>query len=141
MLTAANPAIPVALAGGGMNFPLMVTPASPIHDHGGQHCWMLVLDGSLEVEDYVRVDAGDVPGHAEVSAAGSRTLRTGSVDLRSGRFDLHRVSAAEGPAVSLHLYAGPLNEYLVYDENARRCQSTRGTYDAVLSVFTEPLLT
>jgi ABC-type nitrate/sulfonate/bicarbonate transport system substrate-binding protein len=32
MLAAANPAIPIALAGGGMNFPLMVPPDSPIHD-------------------------------------------------------------------------------------------------------------
>ncbi len=32
MLTAANPAIPIALAGGGMNFPLMLPPESPIHD-------------------------------------------------------------------------------------------------------------
>lgn len=31
-LASANPAIPIALAGGGMNFPLMVTPNSPIHD-------------------------------------------------------------------------------------------------------------
>ena len=31
MLATANPAIPVALAGGGVNFPLMVNPGSPIH--------------------------------------------------------------------------------------------------------------
>ena len=35
MLTTANPAIPVALAGGGMNFPLMVPPDSTIHDLTG----------------------------------------------------------------------------------------------------------
>lgn len=115
--------------------------ASPIHDHGDQHCWMVVLDGSLDVDDYARVDAGDVPGRAQVRATGSRRLGKGLVDLRSGRFDLHRVSAAEGPAISLHLYAGPLNEYLVYDETAQSCQSARGIYDAVLSVFSEPLLT
>ena len=32
MLTGADPAIPIALAGGGMNFPLMLPPESPIHD-------------------------------------------------------------------------------------------------------------
>jgi ABC-type nitrate/sulfonate/bicarbonate transport system substrate-binding protein len=31
-LASANPAIPIALAGGGMNFPLMVRPNAPIHD-------------------------------------------------------------------------------------------------------------
>jgi cysteine dioxygenase len=113
---------------------------SPIHDHGDQHCWMYVLDGRLEVDDYLRVDSADVPGHARVRPTGSRTLRKGGVDLRSGRFDLHRVSAGGGPAVSLHIYAGPLREYLVYDELAQRCQPVRGAYDAVLSVYGEPLL-
>lgn len=111
---------------------------SPIHDHGDQHCWMLVLDGTLDVDDYVRADAADVPGHARVRAAGSRKLRKGGMDLRSGRFDLHRVGASDGPAISLHIYAGPLREYLVYDEFAQRCHSARGIYDAVLSVYTEP---
>lgn len=32
MLGNANPPVPIALAGGGVNFPLMVTPESPIHD-------------------------------------------------------------------------------------------------------------
>jgi ABC-type nitrate/sulfonate/bicarbonate transport system substrate-binding protein len=35
MLATAKPAIPIALAGGGMNFPLMVPPDSPIHDLSG----------------------------------------------------------------------------------------------------------
>jgi cysteine dioxygenase len=113
---------------------------SPIHDHGDQHCWMLVLEGSLEVDDYIRLDAGDVPGRANVRATGSRQLRKGSLDLRSGRFDLHRVAASQGPAISLHVYAGPLHEYLVYDEPSQRCSKARGIYDAVLSVYSEPLV-
>ncbi len=107
--------------------------ASAIHDHGGQHCWMLVLDGTLDVDDYVRLDAGEVPGVAEVKWRDSRRLRSGDMDLRSGRFDLHRVSApAKGKAVSLHLYAGPLQEFLVYDPPARRCDRAYGTYDAIV---------
>lgn len=30
--------------------------ASPIHDHGGQRCWMAVLTGQLMVDDYARLD-------------------------------------------------------------------------------------
>ena len=112
---------------------------SPIHDHGDQHCWMVVLDGRLEVEDYARLDPGDVPGYAHVEGRGSSLLEPGEMDLRSGRFDLHRVAAtADAPAVSLHLYAGPLRSYVTYDELSRRCERASGTYDAVLSVYTEP---
>jgi hypothetical protein len=41
--------------------------------------------------------------------------------------------------VSLHLYAAPLRQYLIYDEAARRCTAARGTYDEVISIYTEPV--
>lgn len=108
--------------------------ASAIHDHGDQYCWMLVLDGHLEVDDYARLDPGDVPGYAHIERRRSRVIDPGGIDLRSGRFDLHRVRAADGSAaVSLHVYSGPLREFLIYDARARRCESAQGTYDEVLS--------
>jgi predicted metal-dependent enzyme (double-stranded beta helix superfamily) len=111
--------------------------ASLIHDHGGMHCWMLVLDGELDVDDYVRLDRGEVAGYAHVEARDSRRLGPGETDVRSKRFDLHRVTAAPGAtAVSLHVYSGPLRRFLVYDEAARRCDPVTGTYDEVLSVYT-----
>jgi predicted metal-dependent enzyme (double-stranded beta helix superfamily) len=114
--------------------------ASAIHDHGDQHCWMIVLDGLLEVDDYVRLDHADRPGYAHVQAQDSRRLETGEMDSRSGRFDLHRVAARAGsPAVSLHLYAAPLRRFLVYDERARRCETAHGTYDEVLMFRNEAI--
>jgi len=109
---------------------------SPIHDHGDQHCWMVVLAGQLQVDDYVRLDPGNVRGYAHVEAQGSRILAPGGLDARAGRFDLHRVSTLRGaPAVSLHVYSAPLREYLIYDEPARRCEGAFGTYDEVLSPY------
>jgi Cysteine dioxygenase type I len=108
---------------------------SAIHDHGGQRCWMTVLEGCLEVEDYVRLDSGEVPGYARVEPRESRMLQGGEIDTRSGRFDLHRVGASlEAPAVSLHVYRGPLQRFLIYDELSRRCETAIGTYDDILSL-------
>jgi cysteine dioxygenase len=60
-------------------------------------------------------------------------MNGGDLDLRSGRFDIHRVSAPSGvPALSLHIYAAPLKEFVVYDVSTQRCQTARGTYDEVL---------
>ncbi len=100
---------------------------------------MFVLEGRLEVEDYLRVDAGDVPGYAQVEQSDARVLEPGGMDLRSGRFDLHRVAAAgnEG-AVSLHIYAGPLRQFLIYHEFARRCETVFGAYDDMLPAYPEP---
>ena len=106
--------------------------ASAIHDHGEQHCWMYVLEGCLDVDDYVRLDPGDVPGYAQVERQGSRRLEAGEFDVRSGRYDLHRVAAGGSPALSLHVYAGPLRQFLVYDESSRRCETSYGRYDEVL---------
>lgn len=107
--------------------------ASPLHDHGGQHCWMQVLEGRLIVDDYLRTDAGERPGFARVEARGSRLMNAGDLDLRSGRFDLHRVSAPSSTgALSLHIYAGPLKEFSIFDESTQRCQTVQGTYDEVL---------
>src|SRR5689334_15229087 len=86
---------------------------SPIHDHADQHCWMLVLSGRLQIDDYLCLDTGDVPGYALIRAAGSSVLEQGGLDLRAGRFSLHRVAATDdSPAVTLHIYSGPIREYL-----------------------------
>ena len=105
---------------------------SALHDHGGQHCWMAVLRGHLQVDDYARLDDGSVPGEAQVEARGSRLLGPRDLDLRSGPFDLHRVSAGSDSAISLHVYAAPLRSYLVYDEISSRCRRAVSTYDDTL---------
>jgi hypothetical protein len=101
---------------------------------------MLVLEGCLAVDDYVRLDDGETPGYAHVEQLGSQMLEPGGIDLRSGRFDLHRVTAmSEGRAVSLHVYSGPLRKFLVYDEAAHRCQTAGAVYDAILSLDLKPV--
>lgn len=109
---------------------------SPIHDHGGRNCWLTVLGGRLRVDDYERLDPGTTPGRAWLGARGARVLETGGLDLRSGVFDLHRVVALDH-TVSLHVYARPLDAFLVYDERAHRCSPAAGTYDERLSLFAE----
>ncbi len=106
---------------------------SAVHDHGGQHCWLAVLSGELRIDDYRRLDSGDVLGHAVLEAGASRLLAPGELDLRSGRFDIHRVVTGNAPAISLHVYSRPLQSFLIYDEHAQRCKTVYGIYDDVLS--------
>jgi cysteine dioxygenase len=109
--------------------------ASRIHDHGGQLCWFTVLEGALQVDDYVRLDDARTPGHAAIEATGSEILAAGGIDLRSGEFDIHSVRTVRERAVSLHVYARPLDGYYAYDLTGQTCQPVHGRYDATLSLF------
>lgn len=112
--------------------------ASALHDHGGQHCWLIVLEGRLDIDDYVRLDEGELAGRARIDARGTRMLERGGLDLRSGRYDLHRVRATnDAPAVSLHVYSQPLQKFLIYDQAGERCESAFGNYDDVVSADAE----
>ena len=103
-----------------------------IHDHGGQRCWLMVLQGSFRVDDFARVDDGAVEGVALLKAGATQTLAPFDLDVRSGRFDIHRVAAGEARARTLHVYAGPLRNYSVYDLRLQRCRPATSRYDRVL---------
>jgi cysteine dioxygenase len=105
---------------------------SAIHDHGGQHCWFVVLQGGLIVQNYDRVDDCATTGRAVLEWRSWENLASGALDVRNGPYDIHRVASNGERAVSLHVYAKPLNEFLVYEPSLSRCQTARGTYDRVL---------
>ena len=108
--------------------------ASQIHDHGGQHCWLAVIDGTLAVENYDRLDDGTREGRATIAPRTSNVLETGELDLRSAPIDIHRVTeVGKRGAVSLHVYAQPLRHFYVYDEFAQRCDRVSSRYDALLA--------
>lgn len=99
--------------------------ATPIHDHDGQAGWFTVLEGRLSVQEYARAggpaDLRDLPADAETDQVRLHPGRRYAVD--AGRTvaeagapeTIHRVGAAEDRAVSLHVYAGPLDSIVVFD--------------------------
>ncbi|HEY1654311.1 MAG TPA: cysteine dioxygenase family protein [Candidatus Tumulicola sp.] len=89
---------------------------SPIHDHGPSRCWVLMLEGTLDVQNFTCSDPAR-DGPLEIAATQRLTLRSGDVDHRLGPSELHRVGNphATDRAVSLQLYAAPLSTYCVVD--------------------------
>lgn len=95
---------------------------TPIHDHGNQRCWMWVDTGELCFSNYQNAPATnpDGPftlvrqGPCETLAAGSRVY----IDDAKG---IHSIAnASKKPAISLHLYAGPVGKCRIYDECTKR---------------------
>lgn len=88
---------------------------SPVHDHGNSRCWVLMLEGALEVENFEREDDRS-NGLATLGATGRLSLRAGDVDFRGGPTELHRVrNAGDAMAYSLQLYCEPIESYTVVD--------------------------
>lgn len=83
-----------------------VGSASPIHGHGGSQCYMHILSGELIETRYRPYDS--TPVH-------EAKLTGGSVSYIYDEACFHKLSSLTG-AVSLHLYARPLQSMQVFDE-------------------------
>ena len=105
---------------------------SPIHDHGNSHCWVLMLEGSLDVENFERSDDGSNP-IATLRPTGRIALCRGDVDHRCGPQELHRVrNATDEMAYSLQLYSQPIDTYTVVDARAGHSRIVTATCDLEL---------
>ncbi|MGA8535205.1 MAG: cysteine dioxygenase family protein [Candidatus Tumulicola sp.] len=95
---------------------------SPIHDHGTSRCWVLMLEGALDVANFA-CDPADVTSDSVVVVeTGHFALGPGDVDHRLGPTELHRVRnpSATQNAFSLQLYAAPLATYSIVDARSQR---------------------
>jgi cysteine dioxygenase len=107
--------------------------ASAIHDHGGALCWLAIASGSMGVENYLRRDEGTTPGYARIELEGRETLSAGSIDHRQDDVHLHRCTTGDEPAISLHVYAHPIDRFHAFDERAQTYYDVASCYDAVLT--------
>lgn len=87
--------------------------ASPIHDHDGQDCWFVPLAGAFDLHDYAILDERD--RQARLTPLRSRRLRDGDLDRRDQYESVHSVTPATPLALSLHLYARPIDRCRVFD--------------------------
>ncbi|HEV3152256.1 MAG TPA: cysteine dioxygenase family protein [Candidatus Baltobacteraceae bacterium] len=108
--------------------------ATAIHDHGGAFCWLAVAQGSVGVDNYVRRDTGATPGFARIDFEGREVLAESAIDYRQDDVHLHRCFTGNEPAVSLHVYARPIDRFYTFDERAQTCTPADSTYDAMLNV-------
>lgn len=97
---------------------------SPIHDHAGAHCIMRILQGEL-VESLYHGN----PSMGTQMQVRETVLSLGSPDTETtyihDRVGWHRVrnASSDHPALSLHLYAPPIEQCQTYCEEGRRVQS------------------
>ncbi|KFE68560.1 cysteine dioxygenase [Hyalangium minutum] len=111
--------------------------SSPIHDHAEQECWFSIQAGTFLLEDYPLLAGGREPGYALLGKPRpSEAVGPGHVDYRGPLDSIHRVTALQGPAVTLHVYASPVEQCLVFDVRRQRCATRQLCYH---SVFGRPV--
>jgi len=102
---------------------------TPIHDHASQRCWMLVESGELTFKNY-ESPASDSPKLKPLGPA--ETIKSGSQVYIDDEVGMHAITnASPRPAVSVHLYAGPILACKIYNEVSKRLERK------VLSYLTE----
>jgi cysteine dioxygenase len=108
--------------------------ASPVHDHGGAQCFMKVYSGSLRVEEFTILSGGRRQGYAHIAPSGSTVMSRGAIDVRTTTRDLHRVAALREEAISVHVYAKPLDRFLIFNPGHRSCRTVFGRYDSLPAI-------
>lgn len=82
---------------------------TPIHDHAGSACTVKVLSGVATETVY------DVTDSVHPRAVSTRRLAAGAVTASFNR-DAHRITAADGDLVTLHVYAPKLLAMTLYPD-------------------------
>jgi cysteine dioxygenase len=91
---------------------------SAIHDHADSDCAFVLQTGSITCENFrVAYPDGFENAPCDLRRTSTRTLREGEIDMRSGHLSVHRVGACDGRAVTLHVYAKPIECCRQFDED------------------------
>ena len=104
---------------------------TPIHDHGGEECWVKIIEGEFRETIYKVDEAG------ELRTIKSTISRTGDISYMVDFMGCHRLeNLSDARSMSLHLYAKPIRKCNAFDEGSRKFVNRDLVYSTV-SEFVE----
>jgi len=96
---------------------------TPIHGHGGQDCWVYQLDGKV-IERRYQANNG------QLDETNRMELNAGRMTYMHDRMGFHSI---ENPnrtrAMTLHLYASPIDECRIYNPKSKSFERVEMSYD------------
>ena len=95
---------------------------TPIHCHGGEECWVYVMDGKLKEGHFHLEDGQPVLESTEVMSTGEKSFMCDEL----GYHKLHNVS--DGRSMSLHLYMDPIDQCTKFDKSNNIFKAVDLTY-------------
>lgn len=95
-----------------------------IHDHGGEECWVKVIEGEFKETIYKKNEKG------ELTAVKSTISKQNEVTYMKDFMGFHKLeNVSNNRSMSLHLYAKPIRKCNVFDENSKSFVSKDLTYN------------
>lgn len=87
---------------------------TPIHCHGGEECWVFMIDGKIKE---IRVAEDNQGNLVEKSA---EIMEKGGISYMNDSMGYHSLyNLADGRSMSLHLYMNPIDRCRVYCEESQ----------------------
>ncbi len=81
---------------------------SSIHNHGGRDCFMYVIEGSIQENIYQLKQNNLINCQKNIYTQGDNSYMLDSMGM-------HSIKCVSNRAVTLHLYAKPIEEYHIFD--------------------------
>jgi len=104
---------------------------TPIHDHGGEECWVKVLKGEFK-ETIYKLDSNSKLVNVK-SVISKKDDITYMIDFMG----FHRLeNASSQRSMSLHLYAKPIRDCQIFDEDSKKFVPKKMVYDTVSELET-----
>ncbi|WGK65203.1 cysteine dioxygenase [Croceiramulus getboli] len=109
---------------------------TPIHCHGGQECWVHMVQGKLEEKRYkTKVNHGAI-AYTDLMEDHRMTICKTEISYMNDAMGYHSLrNAADGRSISLHLYAQPIDECSIMDEGSGKLVQRQLSYDSVEGVW------
>ncbi|WP_233130956.1 cysteine dioxygenase [Polaribacter tangerinus] len=99
---------------------------TPIHDHGGEECWVKVIEGCFEETIYKEDDNG------LLSLVKTSKSQKGEITYMKDFMGFHRLeNIAKSNSISLHLYAKPIRSCRMLDEDSNQLVEKEMSYCTV----------
>lgn len=107
-----------------------VGQVTPIHDHAGQRCWMMIESGSLQISDFrwQQGHGAPVPLHKEIIGGNGDDMHLDRCAC------VHRIANLPEwgeRAISLHVYSRPFERCGIYCADTGRREMVDLAFDSV----------
>ena len=99
---------------------------TPIHDHGGEECWVKVMEGDIQETIYKIDDNG------ALNSGKTRVSKTGDISYMIDFMGYHRLeNLSDKRSMSLHVYAKPIRNCQCFDDNSKTFVRKKLKYSTV----------